>query len=118
MSANIIEVPASDATSNYILTAEATGPQTAAISERATSKADGSVKNTDWKLTNVKVVNGVLNFTADGQNGTLNVYGDDVTIQTVGWMFGVGAQKLGPYEIADKDAQAIMTWMDLNFLHN
>jgi hypothetical protein len=121
--ARIVSISTHDADASYVLTAEATGPQTATIAERKTDKATGAVTNASYDISDATVVNGVLNgalHLPGFQHETIELdLGDgmDATIRTGGLWFGVGAQTLGPWPLSSADASAIIGWLN-NFPHS
>jgi hypothetical protein len=119
--AKIVNIQSHDDQFLYQISAQAMGPQEASVSERKQDKTTGAVTNSTIQLTNIAIVNGVLKGTGHFLGGlTQDVYlepsqpGDNLaeTIKTGGFAWGLGAQRLGPYQVSAEDYAAVNAWFE------
>ena len=124
--AAIVNIQSHDDQFLYQISAQQLGPTSAAVSERKQDKSSGAVSNATYPLTEVMVVNGVLQgtvhlpgFQSESFKLEPSQPGDapSETIQTGGLWFGVGAQKLGPFQVSAVDYAAVNAWFE-NFPHS
>jgi len=117
-----VSVTYEDSEYRYRLTAQATGPTSAGVTQSKTDKNTQAVINSTYEVTGIEVVNGVLTGTvhllgALTESFTMTLFNETVTIQTGGLLFGAGAQTLGPYTIGAQTA-GVAAWEAGNFPHS